>query len=468
MQVNDADSAAAVVEVATAAAGSMGDQAAQEAKQDPLDEGGQLGTRAYWEKYAEDTVRSKVHLYVTPMEGDALVTSLRDCPVNNMKPTLGQTTIIVFYDEKLASEAQCHPWNRKCPARKLHFAMCIQAKLEVDGNRCRPGTLWVLPDHGKKNNINGFKKVFTDRVQGDNKVYPMHYDLHIDEESMRRRKRCLRTRILDQTEKLVVITDDLVSVPDRKRKIFPGSNRGRSWGFIELDPLEHVWHLEWATKQACLGDAIRPVGGKCIEEEDKEDDGAEVDEKVIKADTLVPFAWAAFPKSVYEELLHVNNAAGIIDFTPGDGLFAMAVLERGQGGQYCGWCHTEAHAQHLYARLKELVLQAMQTQGNELYNVQCAAVMRGKPLPKATTTPVKEREKGDDKKKERGEPNDKKGSKRKQDSGKRSKSKSKKKNRAARGAAPRSLHRANQPELSLCCESNDRFHAVNCLCSRPS
>ena len=356
-----------------------------------------MGQRRYWEKYVEDTIRSRVKLNVTPLHVDLLVEELKTCAVHSLIPTPGSTSIIVYYDEKLASEAQSRPWCRKSPSRRIHQGHCITAKLDVDGKRCRPGTLWFMPDHGKRLNAKSFKKLFLDRLATNNrKFYTMHYDLQIDEDSLRRRKRCVRNRIVEQTERLFVFTDDLNSIPDRRRKHYGGTNRGRSWGFIALEPQEHTWHLPWEAKQACLGDAIRPVGGPsggALEEEaDGDDEGGEMgNERLVEADTPVPFAWHSFPKLVYDELLHVNNCVGVIDFTPGDGLFAMAVLERERGGQYCGWCHTETHVTHLYARLKELVLQAMQTEGNPLYNLQCAAAMDGKL--RDTTLPVKEKTK---------------------------------------------------------------------------
>eukprot|EP00974_Lingulodinium_polyedra_P115171 11154231-Lingulodinium_polyedra.AAC.1 len=66
-----------------------------------------------------------------------------------MKPDAGQSTVIVYYDEKLASEAMNQPSARKCPAKRNEQYMCMSTKLRIDGNHIVPGVLCIMPDHGK-------------------------------------------------------------------------------------------------------------------------------------------------------------------------------------------------------------------------------------------------------------------------------------------------------------------------------
>jgi hypothetical protein len=242
----------------------------------------------------------------------------------------------------------------------------------------KPGTLYALPDHGKKANGKTFKKIFLDALspeqQGNLDV--THFELHFEEASLRQRRRATRSKLMEQTEKLFIFVDTLLTLPDRKRKHYPGSNRGQSWGFLVMEPVESLWHVQWQTKQAAYGkEAIRPVGGKA-DEGDTEIVDDVVEDKAIKPTTLVPMVWHGLPKLFYTELLQVNNCLGIIDFTPGDGNMALAALHhRGSTGGivYCGWCHTEQHAQLLREYLGQQVLQSMRQEGSSLYDVQCAA-----------------------------------------------------------------------------------------------
>jgi hypothetical protein len=180
---------------------------------------------------------------------------------------------------------------------------------------------------------------------------------------------------MDQTEKLYIFCDSISSVPDRPRKFYPGTNRGRSWGFLALDPIDALWHVPLDKKQAALGEAMRPCGGsgqgRRRRDEEDEDDGAvllteEVEERQLKPNNLVPRTWHGLPRLFYEELLHVNQCQGVLDFTPGDGLMAIVALQMKPGPMYCGWCHTEEHAQMLRARLTDEVLKCMQQEGNPL------------------------------------------------------------------------------------------------------
>ena len=138
---------------------------------------------------------------------------------------------------------------------------------------------------------------------------------------------------MDQTEQLIVFTDMMASIPDRSRAFYPGTNRGKVWGFINMEPVEQLWHMSWADKNICLGQAVRQVGGRA---EDRADTLEDVDPKAKEVamtdSTLVPFAWHGLPLTFFRELVHVNNPVGIFDFTPGEGHLAMAtLLKRGTG-----------------------------------------------------------------------------------------------------------------------------------------
>ena len=111
----------------------------------------------------------------------------------------------------------------------------------------------------------------------------------------------------------------------------------------------------------------------------------------VKEDTLQPFVWHGFPLKFFEELVEVNNAIGVVDFPPGDGLLALAALTRknpvSRGVVYCGFCHTEQHADELRAHLTERVFKCMQDEGNELYQAQCVTALSKQGVKRKVTDP---------------------------------------------------------------------------------
>ena len=105
------------------------------------------------------------------------------------------------------------------------------------------------------------------------------------------------------------------------------------------------------------GEARRPVGGKVPQDEAIESGGEEEIEDTDKA-------------------TDVTHARGVIDFTPGEGNFAVAVAERKGSVLYFGLCHTELHCQLLRDRLTDCVLEGMQKENSPLFNELCAAAMK--------------------------------------------------------------------------------------------
>ena len=119
-----------------------------------------MDSEAFWKNFAGETVRRSVHLTVMPELDSTLDEILKTCACHGLKPEAGHSTVLVYYDEKLASEAQNQPSARKCPARKSQMEMCLMSKLAADGGNVAPGVLYILPDHGKSGNAAAFKQLF--------------------------------------------------------------------------------------------------------------------------------------------------------------------------------------------------------------------------------------------------------------------------------------------------------------------
>ena len=94
----------------------------------------------------------------------------------------------------------------------------------------------------------------------------------------------------------------------------------------------------------------------------------------------------------------MSHGKGVIDFTPGDGNFATSVIECKGSVLYFGLCHTEVRCQLLRDYLSNYVLEAMQKEGNPLFNELCAAEMK---TGKAVTVKKEEPDKDTDTKKQR-------------------------------------------------------------------
>jgi len=172
--------------------------------------------------------------------------------------------------------------------------------------------------------------------------------------------------VLKQLERMFVPAYDSQAIPDEKRKYYKGSSKGQSWGFISLTPYSHVWRVSVEQKKAAYADAMRPVGGKATKE-DAESAGEEEVSTVEDTERLqdgVPFCYHGLPLTFFNELLHVSHGKGVIDFTPGDGNFAISVIECKGSVLYFGLCHTEVHCQLLRDYLSNYVLEAMQKEGN--------------------------------------------------------------------------------------------------------
>ena len=336
-------------------------------------------------RFAQETVRSRVVLKRMPDTEAELVEVLKTSAVASLHVIPGTNTILKVWDEKLASEAAQAPHLRKAPHRPALFRRCMGSALVSTNGTLSKGELYLIFDHGKAT----MAKICTKVFEGVS-AHSQHYELQLDEESLtaRRRRLKLKSPLIRQTEKLFVYAGDKKYIPDNKRKNYPGTNRGQQWGFIVLPPASQTWRLKADEKKRALGEeAIRPVGGKAEDASEDELSEEEADAQQRERDTdLVPFAYQSLPKEFTESVVHSFGARGVIDFTPGDGMLAEAVLEA-KDVLYLGFCHTEEHCDMLRRRLAEQVMAAMQKDGNPLMNVLCMQELKHGKADAATTAP---------------------------------------------------------------------------------
>ena len=255
-------------------------------------------------------------------------------------------------------------------------------------------------DHGKASMAGEVKKSFVG-------FSDQSYDILVDEESLVQRKGRRTKKVMKQSERMYMFMSDPAAIPDEKRKYYKGTSKGQSWGFISLTPFSHAWGPSPEQKNMAYGEARRPVGGKVPQDEAIESGGEEEIEDTDKA-TDVPFCYHGFPLMFFKELVHVTHARGVIDFTPGEGNFALAVAERKGSVLYFGLCHTELHCQLLRDRLTDCVLEGMQKEDSPLFNELCAAEMKlGTIVKKKIDDPKKDPPKIKNKNKKRKSPDGK-------------------------------------------------------------
>ena len=190
-----------------------------------------------------------------------------------------------------------------------------------------PGDLFIYFDNGK--NVDGtmFKpflaQVDNQRAQraiGTKKTYFLMYD----ESSLRARQRCNYTPgSLQQVENMYVVTSSDLSLNERKRLHYPGTNMGNVLGPIVFPLYSSMWQTDYKTKKLILGSKIFKVGGP---------GGGDSKEECEKRtdDTVEPVFLHAFPESLEEEIMHSFCVkAGVLDLFAGEGTMAMTALRAG-------------------------------------------------------------------------------------------------------------------------------------------
>ena len=163
-----------------------------------------------------------------------------------------------------------------------------------------------------------------------------------------------------------------------KRHYYPGSNHGRHWGMLILDPVSKCLQVPHGKKKLYYGPSMRPGGGPPDDEQIDAPDGSPGE--TITANTMVPFCWRSYPLRFSQDMVKSFNATHILDFTPGSGGLVVALLLEGSGvtqKQYVGICHTQEHIDLLKKHLTQQVMGFMSDESCKLYNPLYAKFLKG-------------------------------------------------------------------------------------------
>ena len=175
------------------------------------------------------------------------------------------TTLLINYDGKWASECSANPWQRKAPARPVYLEL-VRALIEEFGIQ-----VGVLLCKGS------LERAFAKMV--DNAIDPvkashMVYDVWFDEDTYPERCKYKKHTPVEARECMHVAYTG-ASLPVQKRKYYPGSNHGKHWGMLVLDPVCKCLQVPHdGKKKLYYGSSMRPGGGPPDDEQIDAPDGS--------------------------------------------------------------------------------------------------------------------------------------------------------------------------------------------------
>lgn len=197
--------------------------------------------------------------------------------------------------------------------------------------------------------------------------------MHEEASLTKRRKKVRGTGSIQQLENMYMISPASLSLPERPRLHFQGTNLGNVIAPVSLRV--SPWTATVKAKRDIYTKKYRiAVGGQ-----------NPANEKVKRSDTDVEpvFHWDTDPK-FYESLLHDYFVKNVIDLTPGAGTMALTCVKKHVG--YLGLCMSEEHLAGIRAVLLDGILAAMQEEGSGLYQPRLATALNPDakdPAPKA-------------------------------------------------------------------------------------
>ena len=209
--------------------------------------------------------------------------------------------------------------------------------------------------------------------------------VNYDEDSLRQRKGCVRPGTsFDCVEHMHIVTksDFTQTLPHCKRLYYGGSNISNKVGDVVLANYEALWSLPCKIKFDIHGAYRLACGGPTADEEGP---GRGTKRKTVN--TVEPVFWRGRPVKFYQTLISdYKLEKGIIDLTAGDGtLMIHCAKER---IPYLGFTLSEAHSKALKQRATAMLLEAMFTAGDRLYNPELALLMKA-PVAAAPSGPAK-------------------------------------------------------------------------------
>ena len=209
------------------------------------------------------------------------------------------------------------------------------------GDSLHPNDMYVLFDNSLHHNEATMLKCFiTDAGEPIAKSSYRVY-LVMDEDSLRKRRALVRDEThFDCIEYMSIVTLNQfpAGLATCKRIHYGGTNRSNRIGDVVMPEMDTLWHLTVKQKHELHGTYRVAVGGPTPGEA-----GPGRGAKRKSVDSRETAFWRSRPVKLLQELRHSYQLEGVIDFTIGDGAFALDCAKARV--PYFGWCLTDVHAE---------------------------------------------------------------------------------------------------------------------------
>ena len=213
-----------------------------------------------------------------------------------------------------------------------------------DINALHPGDIFFVLDGATHSYRQKLLHVFIDETGSSIQKCEKLVYLLFDEESMRRRKGCIRgMNALQQVEYLSIISHgSLDELPFREHKHFTGSNQGNKLGDLKLPHMDTIWKLAPAERKQLFADPGNTwwveVGGPTPNPDGTAGPGRGSKKLPVQNE---PVFWHPSDPHYFEELAHSFCLRDVYDLTAADGTAALTFARLKV--PYVGLCLTQRH-----------------------------------------------------------------------------------------------------------------------------
>ena len=148
----------------------------------------------------------------------------------------------------------------------------------------------------------------------------------MDEDSLKERRDRYKGALLHQLEFVKVVSAKPLSLPEKRRLHFPGSNRGDMMGPVALPAMTDLWTVSWKDKKAMLGKHARIRCGGGLQAPAAPDTGKDFKPRT-DAD-VDPFMYHGMTPEVWESILDAHCVEAVFAGSASDGALILACIRR--------------------------------------------------------------------------------------------------------------------------------------------
>ena len=361
-----------------------------------------------WIKYMKKIISSTIKLIVDDGSKGDLMAAIRGSPLAMASGSpLG--LVLFHFDTKKACESTTRPDLRIPPLRETYSRLVkivlearatppsdgntpVEASLGynemtliLNGGKAGNATKLTSPWLPKKDKKDDDDEDVDDVVDDDadvgagestKAIVPTTLQVVKTEESLAKwRSRSRASTVgVKQMETAHLVSKGRISLPERQRQYFTGTNCGDTLTPVNIPAPDEVWRMSWKDKKQLFGkkNLIR-VGDKTEAAEPAGVAAGRSDE------SMEPVLWHPMPLNFYLQMIDDFYVNRVFDLSALDGLFGWACLEKHVG--YVGICFTKFHAEalqeHYISKLKVAMADAASTLYNPSYALAIGAIKKG-------------------------------------------------------------------------------------------